>query len=80
MHQHKALLLSAQTADFLGYEIHCQVVPSVGVMLFALPVGGDNIWPIDRVISWENHGYLLLVTSWHTLQIWFYIWPVEVSH
>ena len=24
-------------------ESNCQVVPSVGVMLFALPVSGDNI-------------------------------------
>ena len=27
-------------------------MPSVGVMLFALPVGGDNIWPIGRCIPW----------------------------
>ena len=27
-----------------------QVVPSVGVMLFALLVGGDNMWPIGRGI------------------------------
>ena len=29
-----------------------QVAPSVGVMLFALPVGGDSIWPIGKGILW----------------------------
>ena len=33
-----------------------QIVPSVGGMLFALPVGGDNIWPIGRGIPWGNQG------------------------
>ena len=27
-------------------------MPSVGGMLFALPVGGVNIWPIGRGIPW----------------------------
>ena len=33
-------------------ESNCQVAPSVGGMLFALPVGGVNIWPIGWGISW----------------------------
>ena len=37
----------------------------VGGMLFALPVGGVNIWPIGRGIPWGNHGCLPVVTSWH---------------
>ena len=35
-------------------ESNCQVAPSVGGMLFALPVGGVNIWPIGRGIPWGN--------------------------
>ena len=31
----------------------------IGGMLFALPVGGNNIWPIGR----GNHGYLQVVTT-----------------
>ena len=54
-------------------------MPSVGVMLFALPVGGDNIWAIGRGIPWGNHGYLPVVTSWHTLQIGLYIYLVCMS-
>ena len=34
----------------------CQVAPSVGVMLFALPVDGVNIWPIGRGIPWGTMG------------------------
>ena len=48
-------------------------------MLFALPVGGDNIWPIGMGIPWENHVCLPVGTSWHTLQIGLYIWSVGVS-
>ena len=54
----------------------CQVVPSVDVMMFALPVGGDNIWPIGRGIPWGNLGCLPVVTLWHTLHIGLYIWSV----
>ena len=59
-------------------ESNCQVVPSVGVMLFALPVSGDNIW--HTAFGGGNHGCLPVVTSWHTLQIELYIWSVGVSH
>ena len=61
-------------------ESNSQVVPSVGVMLFALPVGRDNIWSKGKDILWGNHGCLPVVTSWHTLQIGLYIWSVGVSH
>ena len=27
-------------------------MPSVGVIVFAFPVGSDNIWPIGRGIPW----------------------------
>ena len=46
--------------------------------MFALLVGGVNIWPIGRGIPWGNHGCLPVVISWHTLQIWLYIWYVGV--
>ena len=40
-------------------ESNYQVASSVGGMLFALPVGGVNIWPIlGRGIPWGNHGWL----------------------
>ena len=48
-------------------------------MLFALPVGGVNIWPIGRGMPWENHGCFPVVTPWHKLQIGLYIWSVGVS-
>ena len=37
-------------ASIILPESNSQVVPSVGVMLFALPVGGVNKWPIGRGI------------------------------
>ena len=39
-----------------------------------------NIWPIGKVIPWENHGCLPVVTSWHKLQIRLYIWSVGDYH
>ena len=48
-------------------------------MLFALPVGGVNIWPIGRGLPLGNHGCLPVGTSWHTLQIGLHFWSVGVS-
>ena len=55
-------------ASIILVKFKCQVAFFVGVMLFALPVGGVNIWPIGRGIPWGNHGCLPVVTSWYTLQ------------
>ena len=65
---------SSQYNPSIKPESNCQVPPSVGVVLFALPVGGVNIWPIGRGIPWGNHGGLPVVTSCHALQTGLYIW------
>ena len=37
----------------------------VGVMLFALPVGCVNIWPIGKVIPWGNHDAFFSILLTH---------------
>ena len=51
-----------------------QVAPSVGVILFALPVGDVSIWPMGRSIP-----CLPVDISGHILHIVLYIWSVGVS-
>ena len=54
---------NAELHPYPSQDNPCKVAPSVGVMLYALPVGGVNIWSIGRGIPWGTSCHIMAHTT-----------------